>query len=168
MIFNTTSRQRGTGLAEVAAGAILLVFVVSFFFELYFLLMAFTLNDEIARNAARAAAMGPPSKLEQCQNRVVKEGQTPYQYASAVLESMRPNLPKQIELSQDIDVTETINPPIPEYPFGGRVCGSITVRTKILVHLGFMASLLKIPPVSLVNSKTYPYTWVQEYPEKEH
>ena len=107
--------------------------------------------------------MGPPGQLTAGKDRLVKENQSPYMRAYAVVENKGINLlPLFFELNPIINVTETVSPPIPTPPLGGPVYGSVFVETSILVHPKFAISFLKLGPITLTASKTCPYTWVMQ------
>ena len=150
-------------MIELGAGFVLVSIVVFLFFDVCLLVMGAIINDAIAADAARAASMGQPGKLAVGRERVVKENQSPYIRALAVVENKNSTLfPSIFDLDPTINIIETISPPIPTPPLGGTVYGSVSVATVIWIHPKFMIGFLKPGPISLTASKTCPYTWVMK------
>ncbi len=150
----------GSGLIEVAVGFMFFMVIVLTFLDLQLVLHGATLNDAIARDAARAASAGPPGKLIESKDRVLANNDAPFKRASSVVNSRRTTLSSPFEIADSIDVTETVEPPIPSELFGGPVMGTVTVRTTILIHPRFILGFLKIKTIPLTASKSFPYSWV--------
>ncbi len=157
-----TKLRRGSGLVEVTAGLVLFIFVLLLALDLYIILQGAIINDTLVRDLARTASKGPPAKLTVGRGRVVTERTAPYERVMDLLQKKKEVLPAWYELSPTINITETINSPIPVAPFGGPVYGTVTVETTILVHLQFAPGFFKMEPISLTASKTFPYTWVMK------
>lgn len=159
---NFHNRIAGTGSIEIVVGIIIFVFIVFLFLDLQLLLGGAIVNDSIARDAARAAAMGPPGKLLEGKDRVVAENQSPYLRALATIRNSQTRLLTPFELVKTIKVTETVDPPVPSELFGGPVLGAVTVGTTMIVHPKFILGLLRLDTFRLSSVKTFPYSFVMK------
>jgi hypothetical protein len=152
--------NRGTGLVELAAGFIFIMLIVFTFLDLQILLHGAGMNYSTAGEAARAASAGPPGKLVASRNRVLGKNEPPYLRAFSVVNSRCTKLPTPVEITDSIEVTETIEPPVPSELFGGPVLGTVTVTTSALIHPQFILAFMKMNTIKLTASKTFPYSWV--------
>lgn len=158
---NKDRDKKGQHFVELTAGLFVLVFLVLSFMDMSTVLTAAALNSSLARDAARAASTGPPGELTIGTNRAVDPTQLPYQRASAAILKAKPNS-DSFELASQIQVTETVENPLPTQPYGGPVSGSVRVATTMLVHPRFVMSLVKMDTISLTATETFPYTWVMK------
>lgn len=143
--------NRGSSLVETTAViAILIPFLTVVASSVALLLTATTFNDNLCREAARCASVGPPD--------AVREG-APAGTAQQVVASMSQANPF-ITISPKVLVSENIQEPIPHLPFGGPVDGSVTVTTTVNVQLPLLSRLPRT--FSWQSSSTVPYTWVMK------
>ncbi len=152
----------GSVSIELVMGIIIFVFIGFLFLDLQLLLGGAMLNDAMAQDAARSAAMGPPGKLMVGKDRIVSENQSPYLRAFAIIKNSRARLLTPFELVQPIKVTETIDSPVPSERFGGPVLGTVTVDTTMLIHPKFVLGFLKLDTFKIVSAKTFPYSFVMK------
>jgi hypothetical protein len=158
---NKMRGRKGQHFVELTAGLFVLVFLVLSFMDMSTVLTAAALNSSLARDAARAASTGPPGELSIGTNREVDPTQLPYQRACAAILKAKPNS-DSFELASQIQVTETVQSPLPTQPYGGPVSGSVRVATTMLVHPRFVLPVVKIGTLSLTATETFPYTWVMK------
>lgn len=151
-------RQRGQGLAEVVAVLICVVPVVLLVIDAGMIAIGAGINDSACRDAARAAASGPPSMLEIGQ-RLVGSGKSPHDRASSVVKRIyATNLP--MKLRDNIETIETVID-VPPQPAGGAVDGQVSVKTTIDVYPPFLAGAVIGPKgISLKSTHIVPITYV--------
>jgi len=143
--------QKGSSLVETTAViAILVPFLTVAGTSVTLLMTAAIFNDNVCREAARCASIGPPN--------AVREG-APARSAQQVLASMSQANPF-ITISPIVLVSENVQQPIPHPPFGGPVDGSVAVITTVNVQLPL---LFRLPhTLSWQSRSTVPYTWVMK------
>lgn len=155
----TKSRRKGQGLAELCAGLVVIVPVALTCIDLGTIALGATVNDNICRDAARAAASGPPGLPVAGSARYVTPGQAPYQRALAVVRNQTPkNLP--IKVGEQIQVVETLRD-VPSAEVGGGIDGDVNVSTSAQIVPPFLVSAITGPNGITLNSKhimSYTYT----------
>jgi hypothetical protein len=143
--------KKGSSLVETTAViAILVPFLAVAATSVTLLLTAVTFNDNLCREAARCASVGPPN--------AVSKG-APAQSAQQVVASMSQANP-YISISPNVLVSENVQEPIPHPPFGGPVDGSVTVITTVDLQLPLLSRLPHT--LSWQSRSTVPYTWVMK------
>lgn len=150
--------RKGQGLSEVVGVLICLVPAVLVVMDLGMIAIGAGLNDQACRDAARAAASGPPSQLTIADNRKVGSGTAPHDRAVAVLKKIyATNLPMKVRDS--LEATETVRD-IPT-DAGGAVDGEISIKTTIDIYPPFLAgAFVGAKGVSLNCMHTVPITYV--------
>jgi hypothetical protein len=145
------SRARsGQAFVELCAALIILVPIMLTMLDCGFIFLGASLNDFICRDAARAAASGPPS--------VLTPG-APNQRALTVIHKVYfSNLPMKVR--DAIDLTESIND-VPPASMGGGVDGQMSVATTIDIYPPFLVSYLGNGKVVLTSRHTVPITYVR-------
>jgi hypothetical protein len=150
-------------MVELIAAFFLFLIVLFTVLDLALLLQGVVINEALAKNAARSAAMGPPGKLEKGVKRLVLENQSPYKRAYAAVQVERNRLGQVFEIVDPFLVKETIEPPVPSELFGGPVNGTVSVESTIAVHPKFIFSLFfRDYPITVTARKSFPYTWVMK------
>lgn len=136
---------------ELVCGAIVLIPLVLFCIDASTVYMGQSLNSTVCRDAARAAANGPPSSI--CPTL------TPKQRAEVVVRRTQ-KTEGAIRLNPEVACTENVTR-VPTMPFGGMVEGTVTVQTSVDVYPPFIIKYC-VPSgaVKLSASQTYPFTWV--------
>ncbi|MBS1957614.1 MAG: hypothetical protein JST89_25730 [Cyanobacteria bacterium SZAS-4] len=154
----TKTRRIGQGLAELCAGLVVIVPVALTCVDLGTIALGATVNDNICRDAARAAASGPPGSPVVGSARYVSPGQPPYQRALAVVRNQTPkNLP--IKVGEQIQVVETLRD-VPAADVGGGIDGDVNVSTSAQIVPPFLVSAITGPNGITLNSKhVVPYTY---------
>jgi hypothetical protein len=143
--------KKGSSLVEMTAViAILVPFLAVAATSVTLLLTAATFSDNLCREAARCASVGPPN--------AVRKG-APESSAQEVVASMSQANPF-ITISPNVLVSEIVLEPIPHPPFGGPVDGSVTVITTVNVQLPLLSRLPHT--FSWQSRSTVPYTWVMK------
>lgn len=155
----TNSRRKGQGLAELCAGLVVIVPVALACIDLGTIALGATVNDNICRDAARAAASGPPGLPVVGSARSVSPSQAPYQRALAVVRNQTPkNLP--IKVGEQIQVVETLRD-VPSADVGGGIDGDVNVSTSAQIVPPFLVSAITGPNGITLKSKhivSYTYT----------
>ena len=122
-----------------------------------------TINDSVCRDAARAAASGPPGTQTAGSSRSVAPTEAPYLRALAVVKSQTPrNLP--IKVQEQIRVRETLRD-VPPAEIGGGIDGDVDVSTSAIIMPPFLVSAVTGPNGIILNSThivSYTYTMPQK------
>lgn len=151
MLELTSKRKRGQSFVEMAAGLLVVIPVILLCIDLATLYMGASLNDNVCRDAARAASVGPPDGInpgepQRRANGVVKKAN---QTAGAI----------RLD-TNNIQVSENIIGKLPSAPYGGPVKGDVTVTTSVQVYPPFILSMIQGPGgITFTTSKTFSYTW---------
>lgn len=145
-----SSRRNGQALAELCAALIVVVPVMLILLDCVFVFIGASLNDFVCRDAARAAASGPPS--------VLTPG-APNQRAVTVIKHVYySGLPMKVR--EAVNVVETVND-VPPKSQGGGVDGEVTVGTTIDIYPPFQVSWINSGKVVLKSRHTVPITYVR-------
>lgn len=162
-VITASSRQRkraanGHSLAELGAGLIVGVPLLLAGIDMGFIALGATLNDSVCRDAARAAASGPPAEQTQGVNRKVQPDRSPYQRAVAVIKTHNPtNLPLKVQ--DKPEVMETVHD-VPPAEFGGAVDGELSVKTTVTIVPPFVMRMYLPEGIELASKHLVPYTYV--------
>lgn len=139
----------GQSTIEVIAGILVLIPIALFAIDGVTLFMGASLNSQVCRDAARAAANGPPT--------VMSPTLTPRQRAEAVVRRTQKN-EGAVRLQPDVVCRESVTR-VPTPPWGGIVEGTVTVTTAVDVYPPFLLKCT-MPRVTLRNEQTFPFTYV--------
>lgn len=148
-----TPRRRAQSITELCVGLIALVPVILILIDVGTLYIGSTMNSDICRSAARAAANGPPD--------AVTSGQ-PKARALAVVNRERAKAAGNVSVNLPIRVWEQVRQPLPQRPFGGAVDGEVMVETSVTVRPPFLVGAIVPNGVPIKCRQTYPYTWVMK------
>lgn len=150
--------KTGQGLVEVVAVLICLVPAVLLAIDLGMIAIGAGLNDQACRDAARAAASGPPSDLSIADNRKVAAGASPYDRAMTVIKKIySTNLPMKVR--DEIEAVETVRD-IPT-DAGGAIDGEVSIKTTIDIYPPFIAGgVIGAKGLALNCTHTLPITYV--------
>lgn len=141
----------GMHIIEMLAGLFVLIPVVLYGADYAVALMGQSINTTTCREAARAAANGPPSVFTK------DPKNTPEARATRSI-SLSPAAHSAIKVKKTVKYEEVIEPPVPSPPFGGPVRGHVTIKTRTTVFPPF--DLPFVPQkVVLYDQKTFPFTW---------
>lgn len=152
------SRQAGQSLTELAAALIVMTPVLLAAIDAGTILMGAAINDSTCRDAARAAASGPPGD-QTTGTRTVTSDKAPYKRAIAVIKNVyRTDLPMKIR--DNLQISETVKDFPPANLGGGSLDGEVSVQTVIDVYPPFLIHLLVGENgVSLKTKHIVPYTY---------
>ena len=153
-------RQRqGQSLLELAASLMVVVPVILVLIDCAFLALGAGTNDAVCRDAARAAAGGPPGLLA-AGSRTVGTGAPPNKRAVGIIKRVyQSNLP--LKLRESAEVQEKIESPVPAAPHGGPVIGEVAVETTLDVYPPFLVrALVGSQSFAFKSRHSYPYTYV--------
>jgi len=143
-------RQNGQSLVEVCAALMIAIPLLLILIDGVFVFIGASLNDSICRDAARAAAAGPPT--------VVDNIATPKQRALTVIKHVYySSLPMKVR--DAVDVKEDVRSVPPESQ-GGYVDGEIAVGTTIDIYPPFMLNNAGSGQVVLNSKHIVPITYV--------
>lgn len=145
------TRARAQSITELLVGLIALIPVILILIDMGSLIIGSAFNSELCRDAARAAANGPPSAIANAE---------PQKRAETVVNRKRIQCAGNISINSPIQVWETVREPLPAKPFGGQVDGEVTVQTSVTVRPPFLVSAIVPHGVEIKAKQTYPYTWV--------
>lgn len=146
----------GQALVELCAALILFVPILLTVIDCLFVFIGASLNESICRDAAQAAAAGPPSIVAG----IVDPGATPKQRAQTVIKSVYySGLPMKVR--DEVDVQENVSAQdVPPKTQGGGVGGQVTVTTTIDIYPPFVVSSISSGTVVLKSQHTVPVTYV--------
>jgi hypothetical protein len=131
-----SKRCKGSAIAETAAALCLLVPVILLVIDCVVLAIGASLNDSVCRDAARAAASGPPGDLSLGTDRPVPPGSSPQKRALSVVKYVWTlNMP--VKVRETMDIKETLRD-VPPAPVGGAIDGEVSVQTVIDVYPPFL------------------------------
>jgi hypothetical protein len=154
----SASAARGQSLAELSAALVLMTPLVLATIDGLSICVGAAINDTTCRDAARAAASGPPAETT-LGTRTVASGQAPYKRARAVVEKVyQTNLPMKIR--EVISVKETVKDYPPATMGGGSLDGEVSVETTIDIYPPFLVKSIVGPSgISLKTKHIVPYTY---------
>jgi hypothetical protein len=153
-------RRNGQSLLELSVGLMVAVPIMLLLIDCAMIALGASTNDAVCRDAARAAASGPPGQLLASTNRTVPSVEPPNQRAVAVVKRVyQSNLP--LKLRETVNVVETVNGPVPAAPLGGPVSGKVAVQTTVDVYPPFLVGAFVGSGGLVFQSRhSYPYTYV--------
>lgn len=143
-----SEKRRGQSTVELVTGVIIFIPVVLLFIDVALMVMSATTNDNVCREAARAASKVPPN---QSQAR-----------AQQIIDTANKNAGTVSSYTMQVNVTADAlayiaNPP----QEGGIVPGSVTVSTTCQVHpLTILKILDGSNAISFNTSQSFPFTYV--------
>lgn len=151
-------RARGQSLVELCAGLIVGVPLILAGIDMGFIALGASINDSVCRDAARAAASGPPSAQSTAANRKVSPGQTPYQRVLSVIRKHSPtNLP--LKVLDKAEIVESVRD-LPSATTGGAVDGDIAVKTTVSITPPFILRAYCPTGIELCSKHLMPFTYV--------
>lgn len=158
-IIMTRRKTRGQGVAELVGALVLLVPIVLTAIDLGILAIGAAINDSICRDAARAAASGPPSEFSLGDSRNLTPDKAPYQRALSVATKLySTNFPAKIR--NTLVAVETVRD-IPPNSTGGAIDGDVAITTTIDIYPPFLVGAI-MGGVSLSSSHKVPITYVMK------
>ncbi len=152
-------KKKGQGAAELVGAIVCLVPVILVVIDLGVVAIGAGINDAVCRDAARAAASGPPSELTLAENRVVTAGKAPHERAMSVIKRLyATNVPAK--LRDTIEAEESVRD-IPPAPTGGAVDGEVSIKTTIDIYPPFIVgAVVGNSGVSLSSKHSVAITYV--------
>ena len=157
---NRLRRSNGQSLLELSVGLTVAVPIMLLLIDCAMIALGAGTNDAVCRDAARAAASGPPGQLIASANRTVPGAEPPNQRAVAVIKRVyQSNLP--MKLRETVNVVESVNGPVPAAPLGGPVSGKVAVQTTVDIYPPFLVgAYLGAGGLEFKSRHSYPYTYV--------
>ncbi|MDZ4837449.1 MAG: hypothetical protein SGJ27_26990 [Candidatus Melainabacteria bacterium] len=152
------SRSVGQGAVELCAAMMICVPIVLAGIDLGFIALGSTINDNVCRDAARAAGSGPSAESLPSPAHKVQPNSSPYQRAVAVIRKHSPtDLPMKV--MENPEVIETVRD-VPPAPMGGAVDGDISVKTTVRITPPFLLKSFLPAGVMLSSRHLVPFTYV--------
>lgn len=148
---------RGASLAELGAALIVVIPIVLILVDCAMIAIGVSINDSCCRDAARAAAAGPPSQ-PLTGERNAGPGSEPYKRALDVVKSIWiTSLPMKVK--EDLKVKEKIaDYPLPE--LGGAMDGEVGVETTIEVYPPCLVGAIVGDKLSFKSFHSVNFTYV--------
>lgn len=141
--YRTTSPRttaRGASLAELVGALVVVIPIILLIVDLVIIGIGAGLNDSVCKDAARAAAAGPPGETTTATNRRVNPSGGPYQRALKVVKAVyNTNIPAKVR--EQLIVRETVID-VPPPPGGGAVDGEVSVQTTVDIYPPFVVGLV--------------------------
>lgn len=158
-IYRWSRRSRGSSIIEMVAVVVMLVPFILALIDCGMIAIGVALNDSVCRDAARAAASGPPGDTTVGDNRNVGPGKNPYDRALAVVKRIYDTkLPMKVR--ETIKTTESVRA-VPPPMVGGAVDGDVSVTTTIDVFPPFIVGAVVGPGgIPLESKHNVPFTYV--------
>lgn len=146
-------------MAELAAGIAVAIPVFLAVIDLGFIAMGASTNDSVCREAAEAAASGPPSTMTAPSSHALSQGQSGYDLAVSVIKVHQPTkLPAKVS-EQPVVSEQLVDVPPPEQ--GGSIDGDVSVTTTVVIRPPFLVGAYFGPGgVSLSSKHVVPITYV--------
>lgn len=152
--------QTGQSMSELAAGLIVAIPIILLLIDCVVLLIGVVTNDSACRDAARAAASGPPGSYLAGENRSVPASGAPRKRAEQVIKQVyHPS--GYLKIKDEVNVTENVQDPVPEPAIGGAINGDVTVETTAEVYPPFLVGQIAGGKVQIRKAETYSYTYVR-------
>lgn len=150
------SRKSGQSLVELSVGLMFMIPIVLLMLNCLFVAVGASLNEFVSRDAARAAASGPPSSLQTGSNRKVKSGAPKDRVVAVINKVYYSGLPMKVR--EDATIVETVRD-VPPKSDGGAIDGEVTVTTTIDIYLPVQVQGLD-SRVVLKSKHTVPITYM--------
>lgn len=152
-------KKTGQGSVELVGALVCLLPVGLFLIDLGVVAIGAGINDAVCRDAARAAASGPPSALTLGDNRVIAPGQSPYLRAQSVIKKVyATSMPAKMRDS--IEAIETVRD-VPPAETGGAIDGEVSIKTTIDIYPPFIVGkIVGDSGVTLTSKHSVPITYV--------
>lgn len=152
-------RKAGQGSVELVGALVCLIPVGLVLIDLGVVAIGAGINDAVCRDAARAAASGPPSALTLADNRVIAPGQSPYLRAQSVIKKVyATSMPAKMRDS--IEAIETVRD-VPPAETGGAIDGEVSIKTTIDIYPPFIVGkIVGDSGVTLTSKHSVPITYV--------
>lgn len=148
---------KGQSIVELVVGLIVIIPIILFCVDAAMLYMAVNLNDNVCRDAARAASAGPPD--------AITSGE-PKRRADAIVKKVN-KFSGSIVLDPNVVVAESLTGTLPKAPFGGPVKGDVTVTTAVTVYPPFVLAIFTSTGFKFTAQKTLAYTWAMPSTAKQ-
>jgi Flp pilus assembly protein TadG len=159
LVFRKRRTTLGSSFVEFAVVLVVSVPIVLSVIDLGYIALGAQMNDTVARDAARAAAEGPPAGTPGESNKVLKSSDQPYKRAEEVVENFYcTNIPAKVR--EVLNVTESLVD-LPPNTQGGAVDGQIAVETTVDIYPPFLiGGLIDGHKITLAARHNLPYTYV--------
>jgi hypothetical protein len=153
------TRQRGTFIAELAVALIFAVPLILSVIDLGVIAMGAQMNDTISRDAALAAASGPPAGTTAETDRILATTDRPYERAEEVIQNIyNTNIP--VKVRDDVVALETLVD-VPPASQGGAIDGMVSIETTVDIYPPFIiGGVIDGGKVSLTARHAVPITYV--------
>lgn len=157
--FKAKTRQSGQSLVELATGLIIAIPIMLALMDCCVLVIGAAAADTMCRDAARAAASGPPGQMTAGQHDV-GPSEEPHKRAKSVMEKIY-NLGIPVKLPPDgIKVKEQLENPLPDATTGGAINGTVVVNSTVNVYPPFIVGVVLQHSIDMKSRHGFPFTYV--------
>jgi hypothetical protein len=151
--------RRGQSLMELGCGLIVAIPIMLALLDAGVILIGAAAADNLCRDAARAAASGPPGTLLTGQRTVDNSGE-PVKRAKAVIKRIYSlGIPVKVR-ENELEVTESLQGPLPSTSYGGSINGNVVVSCTVDVCPPFIIGVVHQTAIPMKSRHSYPYTYV--------
>jgi hypothetical protein len=158
-MYTNNRNKKGQSLAELAAGLLVFVPIILLLIDCGVIMVGVSTNEAACRDAARAAAAGPPGLLSSGAH-TVAAGQLPYKRAQRVIKGVY-SAAGMIRINDTLLVKEDIKAPTPVAPAGGPVIGEVSVETTAEVMPPFLIRVfVENGTYQFKSTQRFPYTYI--------
>lgn len=126
------SRRCGQSLVELGVGLMVLIPILLAMLNCLFIAIGASLNEFVCRDAARAAASGPPSAMRVGSNRTVRTGAPKERVVAVINKVYYSGLPMKVR--ENATIVETVRD-VPPQSEGGAIDGEVSVSTTIDIYV---------------------------------
>jgi hypothetical protein len=146
-------------MVELAAGLVICIPIFLSIIDLGFVAMGASANDSVCKEAAAAAASGPPSTTNAPSTNQLSAGQSGYDLAVSTIKVHQPTrMPAQV--SEEPIVSEQLVD-VPPAEQGGAVDGEMSVITTVVISPPFLlGAYFGKQGVKLTSKHVAPFTYV--------
>lgn len=151
--------KRGQSLMELCCGSLVAIPILLALLDAGVLLIGAAAGDMLCRDAARAAASGPPGMLTAGDRLVGADGE-PMKRAKTVLNRIyKLGIPVQVRESE-LRVRESLQNPMPSTSYGGGINGNVAVECTVDVMPPFILGVVQQHAIPMRSRHSMPYTYV--------
>ncbi len=151
--------RHGQSLVELATGLLVVIPILLALMDCAFLVVGAAAADNLCRDAARAAASGPPGLLTAGERTVSNAGE-PVKRAKTVMNRIyNLGIPVKVRESE-LKVIEKLENPIPPNDLGGSINGTVVVSSTVDVYPPFIIGVVTHQSIAMRSRHGFPFTYV--------
>lgn len=151
--------NRAQSLLELVTGLIVAIPILLALLDCGILVVGAAAADNLCRDAARAAASGPPGLMLSGDRTVSGSGEPVKRAKSVINRIYRLNIPVKVRDDQ-LEVKESLQNPLPTDGMGGSINGSVSVTSTVEVYPPFILGVVRQSAIPMKSHHSFPYTYV--------